>query len=322
MAYDGSIQWVEIENEAAMANTNRSAFTLVELLVVIAIIGLLVGLLLPAVQAAREAARRMSCSNNLKQIGLAVHNFEGVSRRLPPGAIWKPPATMRGSALIYLLPYIEGQTINTSFDFSQSNLDATVQTGSSKPIGEVVVPIYKCPSDTSEDMYFGYARHNYAASRGPTSVYENPACYCANPWKSFAEAPLDHPTNFAGPFTRVGARVRLADITDGLSNTLFFGEVRPVCSEHARNGWARTNNGNGYCSTIIPINFNTCNDAAPDPCNRSCNWNTEVGFKSAHVAGANFALGDGSVRFIEETIDHATYQALGGKQDGKVANLQ
>ena len=115
---------------------------------------------------------------------------------------------------------------------------------------------------------------------------------------------------------------RLADVAHGLSSTIFFGEVRPRCSEHARNGWATSNNGNGYCTTLIPINYDTCNDNATDPCRRPCNWNTEVGFKSAHVGGSQFLLGDGSVHFVSENIDHLTYQALGGKQDGKVAQLE
>ncbi|MGE0759398.1 MAG: DUF1559 domain-containing protein, partial [Pirellulaceae bacterium] len=135
-------------------------------------------------------------------------------------------------------------------------------------------------------------------------------------------APHDAPPDIAGPFTRMGTRIKLADVTDGLSNTIFFGEVRPRCSEHARNGWSTSNNGNGYCTTLIPINFDSCNDSSTDPCQRSCNWNTEVGFKSAHAGGANYLLGDGSVRFIAQTLDHGVYQALGGKQDGAVTRLE
>ena len=87
-------------------------------------------------------------------------------------------------------------------------------------------------------------------------------------------------------------------------------------SAAARNGWATTNNGSGYCTTLIPLNFDTCDPAAVDPCRRSCNWNTEVGFRSAHPGGGQFLLGDGSVRFIAETIDYLSYQAVGGKSDG------
>ncbi len=303
------------------SKTTRPGFTLVELLVVIAVIGILVGLLLPAVQAAREAARRMSCSNNLKQIGLAIHNFESANSRLPPGAVWHPTKAKRGSIFVYLLPHLEQSNLYQNFDLTTQNTDAAVYPGTSKPLGETLISTIVCPSDNHPTHYFGLAAHNYAASRGPTEVYENSSCYCNHAWKSLAQAPLDLPNLFAGPFTRVGTRTRLADVSDGLSSTIFFGEVRPGCSEHARNGWATSNNGNGYCTTLIPINYDTCNDNATDPCRRSCNWNTEVGFKSAHVGGSQFLLGDGSVHFVSENIDHLTYQALGGKQDGKVAQL-
>ena len=299
----------------------RLGFTLVELLVVIAIIGVLVGLLLPAVQAAREAARRMSCSNNLKQIGLAIHNFESANERLPPGAVWHPTKAKRGSVFVYLLPHLEQTSLYQNFDLSTQNTDVSVFPGTSRPLGETLISTLVCPSDSHPTHYFGLAAHNYAASRGPTEVYQNSSCYCDHAWKNLAQAPLDFPNNFAGPFTRVGTRARLADVSDGLSNTIFFGEVRPGCSEHARNGWATSNNGNGYCTTIIPINYDTCRENATDPCHRPCNWNTEVGFKSAHFGGAQFLLGDGSVHFVSESLDHLTYQALGGKQDGKIARL-
>ena len=96
-----------------------------------------------------------------------------------------------------------------------------------------------------------------------------------------------------------------------------MGEIRPLCSWHGDNGWATTNNGNGYCSTIIPINYDTCQGAdAANGCNRFCNWNTEAGFKSSHPGGAQFLFGDGSVHMLTEDIDYMTYQHLGGKADG------
>ncbi len=303
-------------------NQVHSAFTLVELLVVIAIIGVLVGLLLPAVQAAREAARRMSCTNNLKQIGLAVHTFESAHKQLPPGAVWNPPAQKKGSVFVYILPYLEQQSLYSHYEFSQSNLDDAMFPNSSVKLGSALIPTLVCSSDSHPERYFGFAAHNYAASRGPTAVFENPSCYCVHAWKSLAQSPADSLTDFAGPFTRVGTRLKLAQITDGLSNTLFFGEVRPQYSEHARNGWSPSNNGSGYCTTLIPMNYDTSKENSPDPCRQSCNWNTEVGFKSAHVGGVNFLLGDGSVRFLGQNLDHNLYQALGAKQDGQVASLE
>jgi len=301
---------------------SRTAFTLVELLVVIVIIGILIGLLLPAVQAVREAARKMSCSNNLKQIGLAIHNFESAHGQLPPGAVWHPSQPKRGSMFVYLLPFLEQGNLYAHYDLKSPNTDQATFPGSSDLLGAVVIPTLVCPSDSHPSHYFGLAAHNYAASRGPTAVYANPDCHCEHDWQHLAMAPLDDPHRYAGPFTRVGTRGKLSEVLDGLSNTLFVGEVRPECSEHARNGWATSNNGNGYCTTLIPMNFDTCNDNADDPCRRSCNWNTEVGFKSAHTGGVHFTLGDGSVRFLSENLDHLLYQALGGKRDGKVAVLE
>jgi prepilin-type N-terminal cleavage/methylation domain-containing protein len=289
-----------------MRFSRRCAFTLVELLVVIAIIGILIALLLPAIQAAREAARRSSCGNNLRQIGVALHSYENAHKHLPPGAVWINGTINRGPALVHILPYIEEKSLYSAFDFHSLNTDGAVLPGSTIQAVSQLVSTYLCPSDSHEASYDGHVPHNYAASRGPTAVYDNPACSCNHAWQSFATAPLDDPKNFAGPFSRVGDPVRLRQITDGLSKTIFFGEVRPSCSEHARNGWATTNNGNGYCTTIIPINYNSCQDNSPDPCHQSCNWNTEVGFKSAHPGGALFLLGDASVRFIPETIDQQT----------------
>ncbi len=308
---------------ASVENGRRSGFTLIELLVVIAIIAVLVALLLPAIQQAREAARRSQCKNNLKQIGLALHNFEEAFGKLPAGAFWNQNGTGgKGSIFVYLTPYLEQKAIYDAFDLTQPNIDGSKFPGTSNLIGGVVLPTLLCPSDSHPSQYFGLATHNYAASRGPTDVFDNPACSCNYQWKSFAQAPLDDPLRFAGPFTRIGTQVRLAEVTDGLTNTLFFGEVRPACSQHAQNGWSLSNDGNGYCTTLIPINFYTCDDNASDPCRRPCNWNTEVGFKSAHTGGTHFLLGDGSVRFLSENIDYPTYQNLGNKADGKVTSLE
>jgi prepilin-type N-terminal cleavage/methylation domain-containing protein/prepilin-type processing-associated H-X9-DG protein len=303
--------------------TLRSAFTLVELLVVITIIGILVALLLPAIQAAREAARRSTCANNLKQIGLALQNFESARKAFPPGAYWNPnpKAPWKGSILIRLLPYLEENSIYKAFNLKGSPVENSVFPGSSVRVGSSVVPLFLCPSDDSGTHLGNHAFSNYAASRGPTSLATNPACLCSIPWETMSLAPVDAPS-FAGPFTRMGIASTIAQITDGLSKTIFFGEVRPRCSQHIQNGWASSNDGNGYCSTLIPINYDSCDDNAPDPCHRTYNWNTEVGFRSAHSGGVNFLFGDGTIHFVEETIDHQTYQYLGGKNDGHAINLQ
>jgi prepilin-type N-terminal cleavage/methylation domain-containing protein/prepilin-type processing-associated H-X9-DG protein len=313
-----------------MRRSNSFGFTLVELLVVIAIIGTLVAILLPAIQAAREAARRSSCVNHLKQLGIGISNYESVKKRFPPGAIWDrwgPESKRRrhGSILVHLLPYVEEQATYDAFDFKILNTDGAFLPGGERIAGHRV-ETYICPSDdhngTFESKKYGIvAVHNYAASNGPTEVYNNPNCSCIHPWKSYEMAPIDNLDKFAGPFTRLGVMTKARQITDGLSKTIFMGEVRVPCSVHARAGWAITNNGNGYCTTLIPINYDSCSDEAPDACHRNCSWNTDVGFKSAHSGGANFLFGDGSVHFIPESIDHQMYQNLGAKNDGNLVEV-
>ena len=317
-----------------MTNRKTAGFTLVELLVVIAIIGILIALLLPAVQSAREAARRIQCTNNMKQIGLALLSYETNFKRLPPGAFWGcSDGTRKGSILIRLLPFLEQQTLYDAFDFSQSNVDGQTFPGTSDPIGATVVSAFLCPSDnhpqvintephSSIDPVDRVALHNYTASRGANMLANNSSCSCSNNFNSFAvEGPYESYQDFSGPFTRRCTCISLRDVRDGLSNTIFFGEVRPMCSWHNDNGWATSNNGNGYCSTVIPINYDSCDrdTSEANHCGQFCNWNTEAGFKSAHPGGASFLFGDGSVHFLSETIDHQQYQYLGAKADGEVA---
>ena len=317
-----------------MSAPKRHGFTLVELLVVITIIGILIALLLPAVQAAREAARRMQCTNNLKQIGLAVLNYESNLKTLPPGAIFASYTVRKGSILVHLLPYIEQQGIYDAFDFSAGVIDGQTFAGTTKEIGATPIAGYLCPSDdkpvtftpafnTSTTPVKTVALHNYAASRGANTVLDNPSNTCSNNWNSYIiNGPWETDWGrFSGPFTRRCVCVTIPEIRDGLSNTIFFGEVRPMCSWHNQNGWATTNNGNGYASTVVPINSYTCDTTGTDNCRRYDNWSTAEGFKSAHPGGANFLLGDGSVHYLAESIDHWTYQYLGAKDDGKYGSF-
>lgn len=302
-----------------MKRSQKSGFTLVELLVVIAIIGVLVALLLPAVQAARESARRTQCNNNMKQLGLGLHNYHDSLGVLPPGAFWFGASTAnRGSILVHLLPYIEQQPLYSQFTFSQPPENESV---SGVLLASTIIKPYVCPSDDNTTLLGGRAIANYAASIGPTAHISSSACDCSNSWNTYSLAPYASPTNFAGPFTRYATPTRMAEVTDGLSNTIFFGEVRRGCSNHNNGGWAGSNNGNGLTSTLIPINYNSCDPNAANPCNRPCNWTTELGFRSRHPNGANFLFGDGSVHFLSQSIDHWNYNYLGCKNDGKAAQI-
>jgi prepilin-type N-terminal cleavage/methylation domain-containing protein/prepilin-type processing-associated H-X9-DG protein len=316
------------------------AFTLVELLVVIAIIGILVGLLLPAVQAAREAARRMQCSNNVKQIGLALHLYHDTYRRLPPGGIWWTNAVNdpnfkfnRGSMLLRLTQFIEQGNTYRQIDFNQPPEYQFVPGSTTNYIAGQVIPTYKCPSDSTpshntqaiDGVAAGrLATFSYAGSKGPTSTGNNPAGSCAERavWDTYKLSNDDN--NPAGPFTRMGRNytAKLADVSDGLSNTIFVGEVRGDCSIPVTRGWIHGSNLNGMISTIYPMNYDSCRkDLTLGPCRWWDNWSVSFGFKSQHTGGVNFAFGDGSVQFLSQSIDHWTYQYLGGKADGKTASI-
>jgi prepilin-type N-terminal cleavage/methylation domain-containing protein len=310
-----------MRKQAAVQILPRKGFTLVELLVVIAIIGILVALLLPAVQAAREAARRAQCTNNLKQIGLALHNYHDKRKVLPPGSFWGGLVNpYRGSILVHILPEMEQQPLYDQIDFT-TLVDS--QSINGKPLSQISITGYVCPSNPDGGFRNGTAVHSYAANQGPTQQIDNANCSCSESaaWNAYGLSPYGNAQNFAGPFSRLAKSTRFADITDGLSNTIFFGEVLSQCSSHVRSGWVGSNNANGLAGTLIPINYNSCDDANANGCQRSCNWNTELGFKSKHPGGALFLLGDGSVRFIPQTVDHWTYNYLGSRNDGKPVEI-
>jgi prepilin-type N-terminal cleavage/methylation domain-containing protein/prepilin-type processing-associated H-X9-DG protein len=335
------------------SHRSSSGFTLVELLVVIAIIGILVALLLPAVQAARESARAAQCKNNIKQLGLALALHEEASNEYPAGAYWydsdpscgsssNPCEDLRGTWITRILPYIDFSALYDAIDFNQP-VDFQLL-GDGTPIGSQEIPTIRCPSSEhpspnatssefpDDDVYLTFKMSNYGASRGNTKQITNPSCHCAT-WNSFNGAigdlavayPDFNPSlwrKFGGPFSRGSVGTKAKQATDGLSKTIFLGEVRPECSHNIARGWNYSNAGQGVVSTIMPINFDTCRMDGTDACQRWCNWSTELGFKSPHPGGAHFAMGDGSVQFINETIDLVTYNRLGGKSDGEVANLE
>jgi len=329
-------------------------FTLIELLVVIAIIAILIGLLLPAVQKVREAAARMKCSNNLKQLGIAMHMYNDVNGRLPPGGKMRANANWSddmGSWIVYSLPYLEQDNLYKAIQ-SSGALDDTKPltpvwtdgvTGGVhafmllNPSFQVKLPYIRCPSD---DWDPDAKTTSYIGSVGPQCApgpcgYDPYAGWCAPennvaltgglPVMGYSWSP-DHGNSFSaqdirGVFNRLGAKITLAMVKDGLSNTIFIGESLPAQHDHiAQNIWWHFNGGAAHVSTIIPINYrsdgtNWCSPAQTFKGNWSVSW----GFKSNHSGGANFLFGDGSVHFIGQSIDHRTYQLLGCRNDGMVA---
>ncbi len=323
-----------------MKRTARG-FTLVELLVVIAIIGILVALLLPAVQAAREAARRMKCSNNLKQLGLALQNYHDSHSQLPMGswALWDnsipPPGAAprlegKGTTLHFILPFFEQESVFQQFDFTTAQIETQTGPVAYTTIRQQKIPVFVCPSDDFGGVTTGrIALSNYASSSGPRSVTASgpsrgTPCPCAHPYNTFAIAKVRH-LAAPGPFGRhhsmtTVVATKFIDITDGLSHTIFMSEMRPRCAGVAAAGWANSNSGCGVISTVIPINYDSCGPVSVwrsvDGCRTTCNDNVALGFKSLHPGGAMFLLGDGAVKFFAENIDHQTYQYLGALADG------
>jgi prepilin-type N-terminal cleavage/methylation domain-containing protein/prepilin-type processing-associated H-X9-DG protein len=312
-----------------MKNVRRPAFTLVELLVVIAIIGILVALLLPAVQAAREAARRMSCSNNLKQLGLACHNYHDTYKRFPIGTRlndpanggsnnpWTAGAHRKGSQLVKLLPFVEQSPL---YDRANQAGDVNAQLAAAG-YGAGEINNFRCPSDDYENPNTGQS--NYAGSMGAQNI---PGRGCTlYPGNVFGTGPAGHGSTergdqTSGVFSRFSFAARFADVTDGTANVLLMGEIRPFCGDHTRGGWAH---GNAiWIATTAPINYETCANqgagiSGTSGCNADGNWQTSQGFKSRHPGGAQFVFADGSVHFLPETIDYMTYQRLGDRRDGK-----
>jgi prepilin-type N-terminal cleavage/methylation domain-containing protein len=315
----------------------NSGFTLVELLVVIAIIGILVGLLLPAVQAAREAARRMQCSNNLKQLGLAAHNYLDAQKSLPAGFITNYPAGALNTAAMmsvtqrthwswgtFILPYIEQTALYNLITPGPLEMHQVLATPAGRTALTTPLASFVCPSDAGPalnnfDASLSFAPTNSSApwynrhvtSNGTDRIAIAKSNYVMSACSSVSTTPPVWPQY--GPATGVGwlnSRCRLGELTDGTSNTILFGE-RAFRYAQVPYGAA---NALGFSSSV-----NTPGTSAGIKAAAMCvlglaydgiNWSATNqihqprGYSSNHTGGAMFALGDGSVHFISENIDY------------------
>jgi prepilin-type N-terminal cleavage/methylation domain-containing protein/prepilin-type processing-associated H-X9-DG protein len=314
----------------------RSAFTLIELLVVIAIIGILIALLLPAVQKIREAAARLKCANNLKQLGLAMHNYHDTSGKLPAQTANNANSCCYGTWQMAILPFVEQGPLWSAYVNFGGNAATgpTYEQQSNLLVTSIRLPTFTCPSDmpsapktgTFNGVTYNVTQHNYLVNVGNLDYSQG------------KDAPLpDLPPGlkFLGaPFSR-SAQFKLADITDGTSNTLLAAEVKQGQGADFRGltWWAegsgftvyRTPNSPGPdfiangkgAPGCVPTSQNSLNadcKAFPTP---NPNWNVFAA-RSRHIGGVNVALCDGSTRFVSNSIAWTVWQALGTSQGAEV----
>jgi prepilin-type N-terminal cleavage/methylation domain-containing protein len=291
-------------NRTRVSEKHGYGFTLVELLVVIAIIGVLVALLLPAVQSAREAARRASCSNNMRQIGLAITGYEGSKKVYPPSTtddlfVWDDGGSLRNHSWASLItPWFEEGALHDKIDFSVSAMSTVNQ-----PAAQTNVAIYRCPS------YIGPAR-----TEDP--LYPQ-GIYAIGNYVSMGASDADHiyavavkPEGVIFPVSHV----RPKDITDGLSKTMLIAESR----EERLRVWI---DGRTACNSALP--YDESGNINVVALNYSPYYNyedilCEWGPSSMHPGGAYHLFGDGSVHFLSDTISVPTYIGLCTRAGGEV----
>jgi prepilin-type N-terminal cleavage/methylation domain-containing protein/prepilin-type processing-associated H-X9-DG protein len=297
--------------------TGHPAFTLVELLVVIAIIAILIGLLLPAVQKVREAASRAKCQNNLKQIGLALHNHHDTRGSFPAGYLWTPvtPDDPEQTApgwgwAAQLLPYIEQDNL-----YKQINLSLPVEHPGHVAVRTQGLSLYTCPSDPKTGLFTVSSASNAPLADAATNSYA--ACYGAGGEIG------EEPGTGNGLFFR-NSRVRFGDVTDGSSNTIAIGERAAIFTQTpwagcVSEGTTRVTPGAPTFSAAVEeaptqVLAHTGSHTLNDP------WADPDDFFTPHTGVAQFLFGDGSVRPVRIGISLKTLQALSTRAGGEVVN--
>ncbi|MDR2170408.1 MAG: DUF1559 domain-containing protein [Planctomycetaceae bacterium] len=321
-------------------------FTLVELLVVIAIIGVLIAILLPAVQAARNAASRAACQSNMKNIALAFHNHNDVNERYPLGFDRWVFATWA----IYTLPFLEQEALYASYnqrrEYNSGALDAGFTKSNLNLLRNLRIPIYTCPGDgDKKSTYDNFMHHNYVVCMGNAGVYHPNTSGCG--WAIYGDVTQlqgamfwgGHLINNGGSWVAGYKYISLADVTDGLSNTVALSETiqgeRSTIAGGISNDpldlrgliwWSETTLFTTYRSpnTTIADNLDFSNSAysgggtmhePQHPIAPVLSGNIIINSaRSFHAGGVNSAIGDGSVRFINDTINIDVWRAIGTTQ--------
>ncbi|MDB5391570.1 MAG: hypothetical protein JWM11_7216 [Planctomycetaceae bacterium] len=280
----------------------RRGFTLIELLVVIAIIAVLIALLLPAVQQAREAARRTQCKNQLKQIGIALHNYNDTNKLLP---LNNTPGSHR-SGYVGMLPFFDQAPL---YSMIVHTSDQTV--APNLAFNSLVMTMLLCPSDPNPTTQT-YTGQDSCGVGTATDYVFNVGDNVNSTTTTGAPGPnsygnIGQGVAGRGPFTRYGWCSSFSNITDGLSNTIGMGEaIGAYCGW--QQGWATQ----AFATTAFPPNYQNATFKA-SPGSPDC-----IGYRSAHVGGIHVVLLDGSVRFISDNISGLTYNALQSRANGEI----